>query len=53
VIGAMREHPEGGEARVVCEVVEEEPASSSVMRTRVGGRRIVDTLQGDKLSRIY
>jgi hydrogenase expression/formation protein HypE len=51
VIGAMREHPQGVEARVVGEVVED-GACLIVLRTRVGGRRIVDMLQGDQLPRI-
>ena len=51
VVTAMHGHPEGREARVVGEVV----ADSSrlvVLRTTVGGRRIVDMLQGEQLPRI-
>ncbi|HEU4367933.1 MAG TPA: hydrogenase expression/formation protein HypE [Methylomirabilota bacterium] len=48
---AMRRHPEGCEARVVGEVVED-AAALVVLKTTVGGRRIVDMLQGEQLPRI-
>ena len=48
---AMRRHPEGAEARVVGEVIED-PHCLVVLRTAVGGRRIVDMLQGEQLPRI-
>jgi hydrogenase expression/formation protein HypE len=51
VVEAMRRHPEGAESRVVGEVVED-PATLVVLRTTVGGRRIVDMLPGDQLPRI-
>jgi hydrogenase expression/formation protein HypE len=51
VLEAMRRHPEGREARVVGEVVEDD-AALVVLRTAVGGRRIVDMLQGEQLPRI-
>lgn len=51
VLAAMYRHPEGREARVVGEVVED-GARLVVMRTTVGGRRIVDMLQGEQLPRI-
>jgi len=51
VLSAMRRHSEGSEARVVGEVVED-PARLVVLKTRIGGRRIVDTLQGEQLPRI-
>ncbi len=51
VIEAMRRHPEGREARVVGEVVQD-AAALVVLKTTVGGRRIVDMLQGDQLPRI-
>ena len=51
VLAAMRRHPEGRDARVVGEVVED-AAALVVLRTTVGGRRIVDMLQGEQLPRI-
>jgi hydrogenase expression/formation protein HypE len=51
VLEAMRRHPESKEARVIGEVVED-PERLVVLRTRVGGRRIVDMLQGEQLPRI-
>jgi hydrogenase expression/formation protein HypE len=51
VLGAMRRHPEGQEARVIGEVVDD-PAGLVVLKTAVGGRRIVDMLQGEQLPRI-
>jgi hydrogenase expression/formation protein HypE len=51
VVEAMQKHPEGRDARIVGEVVED-PATLVVLRTAVGGRRIVDMLQGEQLPRI-
>lgn len=51
VLAAMRRRPEGREACVVGEVVED-AAALVVLRTVVGGRRIVDMLQGEQLPRI-
>jgi hydrogenase expression/formation protein HypE len=51
VLAAMSRHPEGRGARVVGEVVEDE-AHLVVLKTTVGGRRIVDMLMGDQLPRI-
>ncbi len=51
VLAAMRRRAEGRDARVIGEVVED-PERLVVLRTRVGGRRIVDMLQGDQLPRI-
>ena len=51
VVDAMRRHPEASDARVVGEVVED-PAALVVLRTAIGGRRIVDMLPGDQLPRI-
>jgi hydrogenase expression/formation protein HypE len=51
VLHAMRRHPESADARVVGEVVEDS-SRLVVLRTRVGGRRIVDMLQGEQLPRI-
>lgn len=47
----MREQPEACEADVIGEVVED-PAGLVVLKTRVGGRRIVDMLPGEQLPRI-
>ena len=47
----MRRRAEGRDARVIGEVVED-PERLVVLKTRVGGRRIVDMLQGDQLPRI-
>jgi len=51
VLTAMRRRPESVEARVIGEVVED-PARLVVLKTAVGGRRIVDMLQGEQLPRI-
>jgi hydrogenase expression/formation protein HypE len=51
VLAAMRRHAEGSQARVIGEVVED-PARLVVLKTTVGGRRIVDMLQGEQLPRI-
>jgi hydrogenase expression/formation protein HypE len=51
VVDAMRSRPEGREARVIGEVVEAHP-SLVVLRTVVGGARVVDMLTGDLLPRI-
>jgi hydrogenase expression/formation protein HypE len=51
VLAAMHRHPEARDARVVGEVVAD-AARLVVLRTAVGGRRIVDMLQGEQLPRI-
>ena len=51
VLEAMHEHPEGRDARVVGAVVEDE-AALVVLKTTVGGRRILDMLPGEQLPRI-
>ena len=51
VLAAMRRHPEGRDSRVVGQVVEDH-ARLVVLHTSVGGRRIVDMLQGEQLPRI-
>jgi hydrogenase expression/formation protein HypE len=51
VVEAMRRHPEGRQARVVGDVVEDR-AALVVLKTSIGGRRIVDMLPGDQLPRI-
>lgn len=51
VVAAMRECPEGTEAAIVGEVVEEH-TGQVVLRSRIGGERIVDMLSGEQLPRI-
>jgi hydrogenase expression/formation protein HypE len=51
VLERMRGRPEGREARIIGEVVDDS-ARLVVLRTRVGGRRIVDMLPGEQLPRI-
>ena len=51
VLAAMRDDPCGREACLIGEVVADHPGRV-VMRTRIGGRRIVDMLAGDQLPRI-
>jgi len=51
VLEAMRSHPLGREAAVVGQVVEEHPGSV-ILRSRVGGKRVVDMLSGEQLPRI-
>ena len=48
---AMRSHPLGREAAIVGQVVEEHPGTV-ILRSRVGGRRVVDMLSGEQLPRI-
>ena len=51
VLVRMRERADGREAEVIGEVVDD-AARLVVLRTRVGGRRIVDPLPGEQLPRI-
>lgn len=51
VLAAMHEHPLGREASVIGEVVQDH-VGSVVMKTRVGGTRVVDMLSGEQLPRI-
>jgi hydrogenase expression/formation protein HypE len=51
VLTAMRRRSESSQARVIGEVVAD-PARLVVLKTTVGGRRIVDMLQGEQLPRI-
>jgi len=48
---AMRSHPLGREAAIIGQVVEEHPGSV-ILRSRVGGKRVVDMLSGEQLPRI-
>lgn len=51
VLGAMRENIYGKEAEIIGEVVAE-PEGKVLMRTKIGGTRIVDMLTGEQLPRI-
>ena len=51
VLARMRERADGREAQVIGKVVDD-AARLVVLRTRVGGRRIVDPLPGEQLPRI-
>ncbi len=51
VLAAMRSHPLGKDARVIGRVVAEHPRVV-VMKTRIGGTRVVDMLSGEQLPRI-
>lgn len=48
---AMRSHPLGREAAIIGQVVEEHPGTV-ILRSRVGGKRVVDMLSGEQLPRI-
>ena len=48
---AAREHPLGGRAEIIGEVVEAHPGTVT-LRSRVGGTRVVDMLTGEQLPRI-
>jgi hydrogenase expression/formation protein HypE len=51
VLGGMRARADGRDAQIIGVVVED-PERLVVLKTRIGGRRIVDMLQGDQLPRI-
>lgn len=51
VLAAMRGHPLGRDAAIIGEVTAEHPRRV-VMRSRIGGQRIVDMLSGEQLPRI-
>jgi hydrogenase expression/formation protein HypE len=51
VLGAMRSHPQGANARLIGKVVDAHPGIVT-MRTCLGTSRIVDMLAGDQLPRI-
>jgi hydrogenase expression/formation protein HypE len=48
---AMRSHPLGREAAIIGQVVEKHPGTV-ILRSRVGGKRVVDMLSGEQLPRI-
>ncbi len=51
VLSAMRSHPYGKDATVIGNVVDEHPGIV-VMKTSIGGNRVVDLLSGEQLPRI-
>ena len=51
LLAAMRAHPQGKDAAVIGEVIADESCFVQ-MKTRLGGRRMVDWLSGDQLPRI-
>ena len=51
VLGAVRRHPLGREARLIGEV-EDKSEGMVTMATGIGGRRIINMLSGDQLPRI-
>ena len=51
VLAALRQHPLGREAALIGEVVADHPGRV-VLRSRIGGQRIVDMLSGEQLPRI-
>jgi hydrogenase expression/formation protein HypE len=50
-LAAMRAHPLGREAAVIGEVVADHPGRV-MLRSRIGGQRVVDMLSGEQLPRI-
>jgi hydrogenase expression/formation protein HypE len=51
LLAVMRQHPLGREASIIGEVVSEHPGIV-VMKTTIGGNRVVDMLSGEQLPRI-
>ena len=51
VLAAMKRHPLGAESHIIGEVVQQ-PAGMVLMKTSVGGTRVVDVLFGEQLPRI-
>jgi hydrogenase expression/formation protein HypE len=51
VLDAMQSHPLGREAAIIGEVTDDHPGFV-MMKTRVGGKRVVDMLSGEQLPRI-
>ncbi len=47
----MKRNPQGGEAALIGEVVEDHPGKV-VMKTQIGGFRVVEMLAGEQLPRI-
>jgi hydrogenase expression/formation protein HypE len=51
VLEILRRHPQGGNARVIGEVVET-PPGKVILETEIGGKRMVDMPAGEQLPRI-
>jgi hydrogenase expression/formation protein HypE len=51
LVGEMRNHPDGMSAAIIGEV-EASPKGVVLLRTRIGGRRLLEMLQGEQLPRI-
>ncbi|MDQ3621065.1 MAG: hydrogenase expression/formation protein HypE [Verrucomicrobiota bacterium] len=51
VLAAMRAHPLGRQSAIIGEITSDHPRFV-MMKTRVGGRRVVDMLSGEQLPRI-
>jgi hydrogenase expression/formation protein HypE len=51
ILAAMKAHPLGAESTVIGEVIEQ-PAGMVLMKTGVGGTRVVDVMFGEQLPRI-
>ncbi|MEW6675591.1 MAG: hydrogenase expression/formation protein HypE [Nitrospirota bacterium] len=51
LIGVMRQHPLGKEARIIGEV-QEAPGGMVLLRTSIGGTRVIEMLTGEQLPRI-
>jgi len=51
LVNVMRKHPLGKETRLIGEV-REEPANMVLLKTLIGGTRIIEMLSGDQLPRI-
>jgi hydrogenase expression/formation protein HypE len=51
VLEAMRAHPRGRDAVIIGEVIDDHPGVV-VMKSRIGGSRVVDMLSGEQLPRI-
>jgi len=51
VLAAMRAHPFGANAAIIGEVVPDH-AGMVIMKTHIGGTRVVDMLSGEQLPRI-
>jgi hydrogenase expression/formation protein HypE len=51
VLAAMQAHPLGADSCIIGEVIEQ-PSGMVLMKTNVGGTRVVDVLFGEQLPRI-
>ncbi len=51
ILSAMRKHEHGKHAAIIGEVAGE-PAATVLLETEIGGRRMIDMLQGEQLPRI-